>query len=51
LTRRPPSGLFEYVAITQFLEDLFTVRVDAANRSGLKRLVQPRIERDAIYAF
>jgi predicted nucleotidyltransferase len=44
-------GLFEYVGITQFLADLFPVRVDVANRSSLKPLVRPRIERDAIYAF
>jgi len=44
-------GLFEYVGITQFLADLFPVRVDVANRSSLKPLVRPMIERDAIYAF
>jgi uncharacterized protein len=44
-------GLFEYVGITQYLADLFPVRVDVANRSGLKPLVRPTIERDAIYAF
>jgi predicted nucleotidyltransferase len=46
-----PVGLFEYVGITQYLEDLFPVRVDVANRSSLKPLVRPTIERDAIYAF
>jgi len=44
-------GLFEYVGITQYLADLFSVRVDVANRSSLKPLVRPTIERDAIYAF
>lgn len=44
-------GLFEYVGITQYLEDLFPVRVDVANRSRLKPLVRPSAERDAIYAF
>jgi uncharacterized protein len=44
-------GLFEYVGITQYLADLFPVRVDVANRSSLKPLVRPTIERDAIYAF
>ena len=51
LDPRAPVGLFEYVGITQFLADLFPVRVDVANRSSLKPLVRPTIERDAIYAF
>ena len=46
-----PVGLFEYVGITQYLADLFPIRVDVANRSSLKPLVRPAIERDAIYAF
>jgi predicted nucleotidyltransferase len=51
LDPRAPVGLFEYVGITQSLADLFPVRVDAANRSSLKPLVRPGVERDAIYAF
>jgi predicted nucleotidyltransferase len=46
-----PVGLFEYVGITQYLADLFPIRVDVANRSSLKPLARPTIERDAIYAF
>jgi predicted nucleotidyltransferase len=46
-----PVGLFGYVCITQYLSDLFPVRVDVANRRSLKPLVRPTIERDAIYAF
>jgi uncharacterized protein len=46
-----PIGLFEFVAITQFLEDLFPINVDVAERQGLKPLVRPGAERDAIYAF
>ncbi len=46
-----PIDLFEYVAITQFLGDLFPNRVDVANRDRLQPLVRPRAERDAIYAF
>jgi predicted nucleotidyltransferase len=46
-----PVGLFEYVAITQYLADLFPFRVDVANRNNLKPLIRPMIERDAIYAF
>src|SRR5437660_1684123 len=44
-------GLFEYVAIIQYLEDLLPGSVDIANRSSLKPLVRPSVERDAIYAF
>jgi uncharacterized protein len=44
-------GLFEYVGITQYLADLFPARVDVANRSSLKPLVRPNVERDALYAF
>jgi hypothetical protein len=39
--------VFDYIAITQFLADLFPVRVDVANRGGLKAIVRPRVERDA----
>jgi len=46
-----PVGLFEYVAITQYLADLFPVRVEVADRSKLKPLVRPSAEREAVYAF
>jgi uncharacterized protein len=46
-----PIGLFEYVAIAQFLEDMFPVRVDVSNREALKPHVRPTAERDAVYAF
>jgi uncharacterized protein len=44
-------GLFEYVGIKHYLEDLFPTRVDVSNRSYLKPLVRPHAERDAIDAF
>ncbi len=44
-------GLFEYVAITQYLADLFPLRVEVADRSTLKPLVRPSAEREAVYAF
>lgn len=44
-------GLFQYIGIVHFLEDMFAGRVDVANRDGLKPLVRPAIEREAIYAF
>jgi len=46
-----PVGLFEYVAITQYLADLFPVRVEVADRGTLKPLVRPSAEREAVYAF
>jgi uncharacterized protein len=46
-----PVGLFEYVAITQYLADLFPVRVEVADRNTLKPLVRPSAEREALYAF
>jgi predicted nucleotidyltransferase len=51
LDPQAPIGLFEYVGITQYIADLFPVGVDIANRSSLKPLVRPSIERDALYAF
>ena len=46
-----PVDLFDYVALTQYLADLFPVRVDVANRSRLKSTVRPAAEREALYAF
>jgi uncharacterized protein len=44
-------GLFQYVGIVQHIERLFPVPVDVANREGLKPLVRPSAERDAVCAF
>lgn len=46
-----PIGVFEYVGLTQFIADLFPVRVDVANHAKLKLHVRPHAEREAIYAF
>jgi uncharacterized protein len=46
-----PVDLLEYVAITQYLADLFPARVDVANRRKLKPFVRPAAEREAVYAF
>ena len=43
--------LFRYVGIVQYIEEMFPVRVDVANREGLKPFVRPGVEADAIYAF
>jgi uncharacterized protein len=44
-------GVFQYVGITQYLDDLFPGPVDVANQDGLKPRVRPGAERDALYAF
>lgn len=44
-------GVFEYVAITRFLSEIFPVPVDVANHATLQPHVRPTVERDAIYAF
>lgn len=43
--------VFACIDIVHFIEDLFTARVDVANRRQLKAFVRPGAERDAIYAF
>jgi uncharacterized protein len=44
-------SLFDYVGIVQYIEELFPVPVDVANRDGLKPFVRPSAEREAVYAF
>jgi predicted nucleotidyltransferase len=44
-------GLFGYVGVVQFIEELFPVRVEVANRATLKPHVRPSAEREAVYAF
>ena len=46
-----PIGVFEYVDLIQFIEGLFPLRVDVANRTRLKPHVRPTAEREALYAF
>ncbi len=46
-----PVGLWEYINITQYLEDLFSSPVDVANHGHLKSHVRPSAEREAVYAF
>jgi uncharacterized protein len=43
--------VFGYVGIVQFIEDLFPLPVDVANRAALKPVVRPHAEREAVYAF
>jgi uncharacterized protein len=51
LDRDRPIGVFEYVAITQFVADLFARLVDVSDRDSLRSRVRPSAERDVIYAF
>ncbi|MFC5343131.1 nucleotidyltransferase family protein [Brevundimonas staleyi] len=44
-------GVYQYVALTRFIGELFPVTVDIANRAALQPHVRPSAERDAIYAF
>jgi hypothetical protein len=46
-----PVGLWEYVALTDYIATLFAGPVHVSNRDGLKSYVKPNIMADAIYAF
>jgi len=44
-------GVYEYVAIKDYIAGLFDIRVDVVRRDRLKPYVRPAATRDAIYAF
>ena len=44
-------GIYEYVAIKDYIAGLFDIRVDVVRRDRLKPYVRPIATRDAIYAF
>ena len=44
-------SLWDYSGVCLYLEDLFPIKVDVAERAGLRDYVRPSAERDAIYAF
>ena len=44
-------GLWEYVGVIDFIEEIFPTKVDVSNRASLKPHVRPSAERDAVYAF
>lgn len=46
-----PIDLFEYIGITQYLADIFPIRVDVANLSKLKPHFGRSAEHDAVYAL
>ena len=43
--------MFDYVAIKEYIEAMFSQPVDVVNRDGLKPRVRPKAAADAIYAF
>ena len=51
LDPKAPIGVYEYVAITHFIGDLFPRPVDVAERAALKSYVLPAAERDAKDTF
>ena len=44
-------GVYEYVGIVQFLDDLFPMRVDVSNRLAQTDAVRMTSDRDAVHAF
>ena len=44
-------GVFEYVALKDYIAELFDGPVDIVSRDGLKPYVRPAAATDAIYAF
>ena len=44
-------GIYEYVAIKDYIAGLFDAHIDVVRRDRLKPYVGPAAARDAIYAF
>jgi uncharacterized protein len=44
-------GVYEYVAIKEYIAGLFDTRVDVVRRDRLKPYVRPAAAGDAVYAF
>jgi predicted nucleotidyltransferase len=44
-------GVYEYVALKDYIAELFDGPVDVVSREGLKPYVRPAATADAIYAF
>ena len=44
-------GVYEYVALKDYIAALFDRPVDVVSRDGLKPYVKPAVTTDAIYAF
>ncbi|WP_238245033.1 nucleotidyltransferase family protein [Methylobacterium iners] len=43
--------VYDHVSVVSFIEDLFAMKVDVANRGTLKDRIRVRAEREAIAAF
>jgi uncharacterized protein len=46
-----PVGVFEYVALKDYIAGLFDGPVDVVSRDGLKPYVPPAATSNAVYAF
>ncbi|MGH7084938.1 MAG: nucleotidyltransferase family protein [Acetobacteraceae bacterium] len=46
-----PVGVYEYVALKDYIAGLFDGPVDVVSRNGLKPYVRPAATTDAVYAF
>ncbi len=46
-----PVGVYEYVALKNYIAGLFDGPVDVVSRDGLKPYVRPAATTDAVYAF
>ncbi len=44
-------GVYEYVALKDYIAELFDGSVDVVSREGMKPYVRPAATADAIYAF
>jgi uncharacterized protein len=44
-------GVYEYVALKDYIAELFDGPVDVVSRDGLKPYVRPRAMADTVYAF
>jgi predicted nucleotidyltransferase len=51
LDRETVRDVYDYVGVVHFIEDMFPVTVDVANRETFKERVRRNAERDAIDAF
>jgi predicted nucleotidyltransferase len=46
-----PIGVYEYVALKNYISTLFDGPVDVVNRHALKPHIRPAVLSDAVYAF
>jgi predicted nucleotidyltransferase len=43
--------IIDYVGVKEYIADLFDEPVDVVNQEGLKPVLRPRVDTDAIHAF